>query len=216
MPPRRKPPPPTLVLFVRHGLTPTTGKVLPGQARGLHLADTGRAQAQRTGERVAALPRVGAVYSSPLERTRETAAAIARPHRLRVRTDRRLLDADTGDWTGRELKELVRLPEWRVVQRHPSGFRFPGGESFPEMQARMLAAVDDIRNRHVGEAVVVVSHADPIKVAVADAVGSPLDLFQRMNISPASVTAIVYGELGPNVLTVNWTGELDGLVPPPS
>jgi len=125
----------------------------------------------------------------------------------------RLLDADAGDWTGRALKELARTPEWRVVQRHPSGFRFPGGESFPEMQARMLAAVDDIRNRHVGEVVVIVSHADPIKVAVADAVGSPLDLFQRMNISPASVTAIAYGDLGPHVLTVNWTGELDGLAP---
>src|SRR5205809_3404926 len=101
MPPRRKPPPPTLVLFVRHGLTPTTGKVLPGQARGLHLADAGRAQAQRTGERIAALPRVGAVYSSPLERTRETAAAIARPHGLRVRTDRRLPGAGARRRTGR-------------------------------------------------------------------------------------------------------------------
>ena len=111
MPPRRKPPPPTLVLFVRHGLTPTTGKVLPGQARGLHLADAGRAQAHRTGERIAVVPRVGAVYSSPLERARETAAAIARPHKLRVRTDRRLLDADAGEWTGRQLKELARMPE---------------------------------------------------------------------------------------------------------
>src|SRR5436309_1915052 len=211
MPARRTSTPPTLVLFVRHGLTPTTGKRLPGVARGLHLSEEGRAQAEATAERIAALPRVDAVYASPLERARETARPTARRRGLRVRTERGLVDCDVGDWTGREIKKVARMPEWKVVQRHPSGFRFPGGESFAGMQARVVDAVARLRSRHPGGIVVAVSHADPIKVAVADAVGSPLDLFQRVVVSPGSVTPIVYGELGPTVLAVNWTGDLQGL-----
>jgi len=197
-------------------LTATTGTVLPGRAPGLHLSPKGRAQADAIATRVSGLRRLSAVYTSPMERARETAAPVARAARVAARVEAGLNECDFGEWTGRRLRELSRAPEWKTVQRYPSGFRFPGGESFPEMQARMLAAVDDIRNHHVGEVVVIVSHADPIKVAVADAVGSPLDLFQRMNISPASVTAIAYADLGPHVLTVNWTGELDGLAPPKS
>jgi hypothetical protein len=134
---KRKPPPATLVLLVRHGQTPTTGKVLPGRAAGLHLADAGREQAVRAAERIAELAQVDAVYASPLERARETAAPIATARRLKVSVDRGLLEADFGEWTGAELKALMKLPEWSTVQRYPSGFRFPGGESFPEMQQRI-------------------------------------------------------------------------------
>src|SRR5581483_5522216 len=132
-----KPPPATLVLLVRHGQTPTTGTVLPGRAAGLHLADKGRAQAAQVAERIKPFgDKVAAVYASPLERTRETAAPIAKALGRRVQRDRGLLEADFGDWTGAELKALMKLPEWRQVQGNPSGFRFPGGESFTEMQAR--------------------------------------------------------------------------------
>src|SRR5207253_672776 len=141
MPPRRKPPAPTTILLVRHGQTPTTGKHLPGRAPGLHLSDAGRHQAEAAAERIAALPRVDAVYASPLERTRETAAPIARARGLRVQLDKGLLECDYGDWTGAELKALSRLAEWKVVQHHPSGFRFPGGESLAEMQTRFTAAM---------------------------------------------------------------------------
>ena len=216
MPPRRRPTvPTTLMLLVRHGQTATTGKVLPGRAAGLHLSDAGRAQAEATAERLAALPRVDAVYSSPLERTRETAAPIAKRLGLKVTVDRGLLECDYGEWTGGELKALARTPEWRVVQRHPSGFRFPGGESFPEMLTRFTAALRRLCAAHVGGVVVAVSHADPIRLAVADALGAHLDHFQRVVVSPASVSAIAYGELGPAVLTVNSTGGLDQLVPKP-
>src|SRR5437868_809149 len=133
MPTRRRPKP-TLVLLVRHGHTPTTGKLLPGRAKGLHLSDKGRAQAAAAADRLSVLSKIDAVYSSPLERARETAAAIARPRGLRVRTERGLLEADIGEWTGWELKRAARTKEWRIVQRHPSGFRFPGGESISEMQ----------------------------------------------------------------------------------
>lgn len=201
-----KPPAPTLLLLVRHGQTPTTGKVLPGRAAGLHLADTGREQAQTAASRLAALKRVDAVYTSPLERTRETAAPIGKALGLPVRADRGLLEADFGDWTGQELKTLMKLPEWGTVQRAPSTFRFPGGESFLEMQTRIVGALDRLRARHPGGVVVAVSHADPIKAAVAHAMGTHLDLFQRIVISPCSVTAIAYHAGGPVVLTVNSTG----------
>ncbi|HEV2810279.1 MAG TPA: MSMEG_4193 family putative phosphomutase [Acidimicrobiales bacterium] len=191
------------MILVRHGQTPTTGSVLPGRAPGLHLAEAGVAQADAAAERLACLERVDAVYASPLERTRETAKPIARARGLRVRIDRGLLECDFGTWTGRALKELGRLPEWTTVQRYPSGFRFPGGESFPEMQVRMVSALARLAERHAGGVVVAVSHADPIKAAMADALGTHLDLFQRITISPCSASAISYGSGGPMVLTVN-------------
>ena len=208
MPRRPKPPPATVALFVRHGVTGTTGRVLPGRARGLHLADEGRAQAEAVAERLAGLKQVDAVYSSPLERTRETAAAIGKRLGLKVTTERGLLECDFGEWTGAELKTLAKLPEWGTVQRYPSGFRFPRGESFKEMQTRITDTVARLRERHPGQTVVLVSHADPIKAAVADAAGTPLDLFQRLVISPCSVTAIAYGAGGPMVLSVNSLGNL--------
>lgn len=195
----------TLVLLVRHGETPTTGKVLPGRAPGLHLSQRGLGQAERVAERLAGLS-LAAVYCSPLERTRETAAPTASAFGVPVTEDAGLLECDFGDWTGAELTALNRLPEWDAVQRTPSQFRFPAGESFLEMQARMVDAVGRIRDAHVGGVVVAFSHADPIKAAVAHALGTPLDLFQRIVISPCSVSAILFGADGaPAVLTVNST-----------
>ena len=202
----RKPPPSTLVLLVRHGQTATTGTLLPGRAPGLHLADKGNEQAAAVAERINALSRVDAVYASPLERARETAAPVGAVRKLRVRIERGLLECDFGDWTGQELKALMKLPEWSTVQRYPSGFRFPGGESFTEMQSRMVATVERLCAAHPGGVVVAVSHADPIKALVAHAMGTHLDLFQRIVISTCSVTAIAYGSGGPVVLTVNSTG----------
>ncbi len=210
MPARPKPPKPTTIAFVRHGQTPTTGKVLPGRAKGLHLADQGQAQAQAAADRLAAYAKVAAIYASPLERTRETAAPIGKALGLRVVVDRGLLECDFGAWTGRELKELYKLPEWQQVQRNPSQFRFPEGESFLEMQARTSDAVRRIVAAHPGEVVVCVSHADPIKVMVADAMGSHLDHFQRFGVSPCSITVIAYSVAGPSVQCVNSTAKLPG------
>lgn len=204
--PRTSPPPATLVLLVRHGQTPTTGHVLPGRARGLHLADRGREQAEQAAARIAELPRVDAVYASPLERARQTAAPIAAARGLKVRLDKGLLECDFGEWTGQELKQLMKRPDWATVQRAPSTFRFPGGESFTEMQTRMVSTLDRLRAAHLGGVVVCVSHADPIKAAVAHALGTHLDLFQRIVISTCSISAIAYGATGPVVLAVNSTG----------
>jgi probable phosphoglycerate mutase len=211
---RPKLPKPTLILFVRHGQTATTGSVLPGRAPGLHLADKGREQAEAAAERIGGLKKPPtAVYASPLERTRETAAPIAKRLGARVKSERGLLECDFGDWTGRKLKELYKQPEWSTVQRYPSGFRFPSGESFAEMQTRINDTSARLAARHPGETIVAVSHADPIKAAVAAAVGTHLDLFQRIVISPCSVTAIVYAPHGPMVLAVNTVGQLSELVP---
>jgi probable phosphoglycerate mutase len=204
--PTTAPPNSTLVLLVRHGQTPTTGQSLPGRAPGLHLADTGIAQAQRAADRIAELPTVDAIYASPLERARETAAPIAKARGMKVQIHKGLLECDFGDWTGAELKALMKLPEWNTVQRAPSTFRFPNGESFTEMQNRIVGALDAIRAAHPGGVVVCVSHADPIKAAVAHAVGTHLDLFQRIVIGTCSISAIAYTGGGPIVLAVNSTG----------
>jgi probable phosphoglycerate mutase len=205
-PPPKKQPLATTMLLVRHGQTPTTGKVLPGRAPGLHLADDGVRQAEIAAERIGALPQVDAVYSSPLERAKETAAPIAKARGLRTRVARGLFECDFGEWTGAELKNLYKLPEWQTVQRAPSMFRFPGGESFTEMQTRMVTTLDSLRAAHPGGTIVCVSHADTIKAAVAHAMGTHLDLFQRIVVSPASVTAITWTAGGPIVLAVNSTG----------
>jgi probable phosphoglycerate mutase len=199
--------PVTLVLLVRHGLTATTGVVLPGRRPGLHLSDVGRRQAEALARRLGALPRVAAVYTSPLERARETAAPIARIRRLRPRIERGLLEIDIGAWAGLRIARARRRREWTTVQQHPSGFRFPGGESFVEMQTRVTETLQRLVARHRGRAVVAVSHADPIKAAVAHAVGMPLDLFQRIAVGPASLTALAYGSSAPMLLTLN---SLDG------
>jgi probable phosphoglycerate mutase len=213
MPAARKHIPPTVVLLVRHGVTPTTGKILPGRAAGLHLSDEGRLQAEGAAKRIAHVPRVAAIYSSPLERARETAAPIARGRRMPIRIDRGLLECDFGEWTGERLDRLSKRPEWDVVQRHPSAFRFPGGESFTEMQARITGALARLVAQHPGRVIVAVSHADPIKTAVAHALGMPLDLFQRIVIGTASITAIAYGRTSVTALTVNSVdGDLASVV----
>jgi len=206
--------PATLLLLVRHGQTPTTGSVLPGRAPGLHLSDRGREQAERVAERLVGL-RVDALYSSPMERAQETAEPTAARTGLAVTPEEGLLECDFGGWTGSAISDLAALPEWQTVQHSPSQFRFPDGESFPEMQARIVGAMERARDAHAGGVVVCFSHADPIKAAVAHALGTPLDLFQRIYISPGSVSAISYTDgQDPAVLMVNSTAEpLSGLRP---
>jgi probable phosphomutase (TIGR03848 family) len=215
MPDQRRPPrpsPATLVLLVRHGQTSTTGVVLPGRAPGLHLSDDGRRQAEAVAARLAGIKHIAAVYASPLERARETAAPVARARHLAMRIERGLLECDFGEWTGGKLAQLGKKPEWQVIQRYPSGFRFPGGESFTEMQTRITSTLARLVERHRGNTIVAVSHADPIKAAVAHALGIHLDLFQRIVIATGSITAIAYRREGPAILTVNSVnGELGAL-----
>ncbi len=202
-----------MVLLVRHGTTPTTGKMLPGRAPGLHLADKGRAQASVVAGRIADMEKKPtAVYASPLERTRETAAPIASALGLRVRNAPGLIEADVGEWTEKPLRQLYKKKEWPTVQRWPVGFRFPGGESFAEMSVRSMDAVLALVTQHRGETIVAVSHADPIKAVVAAAAGVPLDLMPRLVVSPCSVSALLFTNTGVAVLCINSTGSLSELV----
>ena len=192
--------------MVRHGKTPSTGKLLPGRAKGLHLSDIGKQEALDVAQRLSNLKNVSAIYASPLERARETAAPTAKLLNQKVIINKGLFECDFGDWTGKELSKLMRLPEWSTVQRAPSTFRFPNGESFTQMQTRMTSTLDALRVKHSGGTVICFSHADPIKAAVAHAIGTHLDLFQRIVISTCSVSAVSYSGFGPVVLTVNSTG----------
>jgi probable phosphoglycerate mutase len=201
-------------VLVRHAVTAQTGPMLSGRTPGIDLSDRGREQAKALGERLAKLP-ITVVYASPIERTTQTAAAVAEHHGLTVQPLPGVIEADYGEWTGGQLSDLAKTDLWKTVQRSPSRARFPNGESLAEMQTRMVVALEEVVVRHRGELVVVVSHADPIKAAIAHYTGVHLDLFQRIVVSPASVTVFELGEHGAAMVKCNDTGSLDELVPPP-
>ena len=196
-----------ILLLIRHAVNDWVGERLAGWTAGVHLNDEGRAQATALAQRLAKVP-LAAIYSSPLERTLETAEPLAQAHGLAVQAREGLGETQYGDWTGRTLKELRDEKLWPVVQVYPSGARFPAGESMREVQARIVAELDAIRDSHTGQTVAVVSHSDPIKMAVAHYAGLPLDLFQRLTISPASVTAFAFTQFGPRLLCMNYTDPL--------
>ena len=188
----------------------------------MKLDEAGLQQAAAVGERLAALP-LAAIVTSPLDRCKQTAAAIAKHHEaLRPATDRRLTECGYGDWTGKKISELAKDPLWAVVQQHPSAVTFPGGESMRGMQQR---AVDAIRAHDAALAVshgpqaiwVAVSHGDVIKSIVADALGQHLDTFQRIVVDTASTTIITYTATRPFLVRLNDSGsELASLVPKPA
>jgi probable phosphomutase (TIGR03848 family) len=206
----------TTLLLVRHGLTDANaGGLLAGWTPGVHLAEKGRAQATALSQRLATVP-VAAVVSSPLERCQETAAALLADREMDVITDERLGECRYGDWTGQELKKLVKDPMWKVVQAHPSAAVFPGGEALRDTQARAVAAIRE-RNLELGADAtwVAVTHGDVIKSVLADALGMHLDLFQRIVVDPCSVSVVRYTELRPFVVRMNDTGgAVDDLLPP--
>jgi probable phosphoglycerate mutase len=205
---------PTRVVLVRHGVTAQTGPLLSGRLPGIELSEKGIEQAEQAGARLAGLA-IAAVYASPIERTTQTAQCIAARLDLPVRALEGVIEADYGEWTGGKIAELAKTDEWKVVQVAPSRARFPGGESIREMQARTVAALDAVVAAHPHETVVVVSHADPIKSAIAHYAGMHLDLFQRVHVSPASVTVLEFHTHGVLLVKCNDTGSLDELLPPP-
>ncbi len=194
------------VILARHGRTSANaGGVLAGRSKGVHLDEAGLAQARTAAERLAGLS-LAAVVTSPLERCRETAKVMAPG--VRAVADRRLLECDYGEWTGQELKRLAKEKLWRTVQAQPSGARFPGGESLPEMSARAVAAVRDrdaALSEDTGDHAVwlAVSHGDVIKAILADALGMHLDAFQRIMVDPGSLSVVRYTPQRAFVLTMN-------------
>lgn len=199
-------PPMARLLLIRHGPTPETGRRLTGRLPGVGLDEAGRGAAERTATRLADV-RLRAVYSSPIERTWETARIIAAPHRLQPVADDGLLEVDYGSWSGRTLQSLYRLKAWRTVQVTPSRMRFPDGEALADAQRRAVDTCERLAASHGNAIIALVSHSDIIKGVVGHYLGQPLDLFQRLDIAPASVSVVDIPRQGiPVVAAVNSTG----------
>lgn len=195
-----------LLLLIRHGENEytRTGK-LAGWTKGVGLNEAGRQQAEALAERLKDAP-IKAIYSSPLERAQETAAPLARALRLKVALRPGLGEVHYGEWTGKSLKRLARTKLWRVVQHLPSAMQFPDGETMRAAQLRLVDELERIAQAHPKAMVAVFSHSDPIKLAVAYYLGMPLDLFQRLMIGTASVTALRLGQGQPSLVKLNDTG----------
>ncbi|HEV3473028.1 MAG TPA: MSMEG_4193 family putative phosphomutase [Actinomycetota bacterium] len=192
----------TTLYLVRHAVTADTGKRLTGWTQGVSLTDEGRVQARAVAAALAGVPFKG-LYSSPIDRTLETAKAIAEGHGLSVRTRRGLGEIDYGTWTDRPLKLLARTKLWQRVMSYPSGVRFPEGETLREAQTRAIDEIEKIHDEHPKGPVCCVSHGDVIKLVLAHYLGVHIDLYQRIVVAPASVSLIVLGPQGPRVWGVN-------------
>ncbi len=196
----------TRVFLIRHADVEPIGRWLAGRTRGIHLSEKGKMQAQELVRRLATT-RLDAIYSSPLERARETAEYAARSKNLAILTCDRLTDIDFGEWTGKTFDALDAMPEWHRFNAERSNSRIPGGETMLDVTRRMVEAIESIRDRHDGAAVAVFSHCDSIRAAIAHYAGMALDSILRISIDPASISALDVNERGAQVLALNVGGE---------
>jgi probable phosphoglycerate mutase len=194
-------------------VTDLTSTQLVGRTPGVPLNQAGLEQAGAVVARLAALD-VAAVYSSPMQRAMETAAPLAQARGLTVVEEPGLIEVEYGEWTAQPYKSLRRTDLWKRVQDRPADARFPGGEAIREVQARAVAAVERLAQAHPDQTVAAFSHGDVIKAAVAHLVGLHLDLFQRIGVTPGSITAVLLGQGQPRLLRLNETGDLSDLRPP--
>jgi probable phosphomutase (TIGR03848 family) len=205
-----------ILLLIRHGENEFTksGK-LAGHTPGVHLNEKGQQQAQALGEALKGIP-ITTIYSSPLERALETAAPIAAAHNLTVIQEPDLIESFIGKWQGRSWKALSLTKAWKIVQHAPSRFRFPEGESFPEMQTRIVSALERILQSHKkpNGIIACVFHADPIKLAISHFLGLPLDHFQRLGCDTGSVSVLNVGEMGAGLIKLNQRLPFDFPTPP--
>lgn len=197
----------TTLLLIRHADTDAVGNTLAGWQAGWHLNPRGLKQAEGLTKNLAALP-IRAIYSSPLERCRETAEALAKPHGLKLNPRTALGEMRMGTWEGRRFDELAHDEQWRRFNEFRSGTRAPNGESMLETQARMVSELECIAQSHDGELAAVVSHADPLRSALAHYLGMPLDSMQRFELVPASVSVVLVSAGPPVVRCLNYTGGL--------
>lgn len=206
---KKEAPAPTTYLFlVRHGENEWTERgALAGRTPAVALNEKGWEQSRQVAERLKFQP-VTAIYSSPLLRCLQTAQPLAAALDIPVSIEPGILEVDYGDWRGGELKELGKLPEWQLVQIFPGGFRFPGGETLREVQNRVITTLERIRAEHEGQVVAVYAHGDVLRTALAYYLGTPLDLFQRIQISTASVSLVAFHRFGPRILAMNDSGGL--------
>ena len=194
-----------IVHLIRHGHNDYVKKgLLAGRLPGVHLNEKGRTEVAALAEAMKDTP-LKAVYSSPLDRALETARIVARLHGLQVERRPNLIETALGDWEGKSVKRLSRERRWRQLQENPSQFRFPGGEWMVEQQARLVKEVETLWARHkIKDHFAIIGHADPLKLIVAHYLGLPLDLFQRLAMDTASVSALMIEEKETKLLRLNW------------
>ncbi len=197
----------TTILLIRHGDNDYAGHTLVGWTPGIHLNESGRRQAEKLAKRLSSAP-IRAIYSSPLERTRETAAPLAARLGLEVRICEALGEIRFGDWTGRKVAELEDDPLWRRFNTQRASTRVPGGEWMLEVETRMVEAFEGFRREHPDELIAVFSHGDPIRAVLMHYLGMPVDFIHRLEIPTTGVSVIALNESGPVVLRMNDTGEL--------
>jgi probable phosphoglycerate mutase len=197
----------TRFLLIRHATTDSVGKRLSGRTPGVLLNPAGEEQAQRLARRLADLP-INAIYSSPLERAVATAGPLAKILNLQTKIGEDFLEINFGDWTNKSFTEIQNQPEFQLFNSFRSSTRIPGGELMLEAQVRIITGLQKLSQQHPNETVAIVSHADLIKAAVAYYAGIQLDMFSRIEISPASVSIVeVYPETA-RIMLVNDTGEI--------
>ena len=198
----------TYVLWIRHAENDWVGtNRLAGRTNGVHLNDRGREQSTKLAELLKHHP-ISAIYSSPLERCLQTAEPVAAALGQQVHPEPGILEVDYGEWQGGDLKELSKLPEWQSVQHFPSSFRFPGGETLHQTQSRAVWTVDRLVQAHPNQLVALFSHGDVIRTTLAHYMGTPIDLFQRIVINTASISALAFYNGRPLVLFTNYTADL--------
>lgn len=198
----------TYILLIRHGENDWVGTDrLAGRTPEVHLNETGQKQAAEIADHLSQQS-VAAIYSSPLIRCLETARPAAHKLGLEVQSETGVLEVDYGEWQGGNLKELSKLSEWQLVQHYPSSFRFPGGETLYEVQARAVATLEQLRQRHPNELIAIYSHGDVIRTTLAHYLGIPMDLFQRVLINTASISALAFHGSRSAVLFTNYQSQL--------
>jgi probable phosphomutase (TIGR03848 family) len=204
----------TALFLIRHAANDFVkeGK-MAGWLPDIHLNDEGRQQAEQMARRMDKIV-LDAIYSSPLERAVETAEYLARPRGLEIQRRESLGEIRVGAWEGQKIEDLNKTDEWQMFQVYPSGTHLPGGETGRQMQMRAVGEIESICAAHPEGSVAIVSHADTVKAIVAHYAGIHLDLFQRLVVSPASVTVLWLGPWGPRVVRLNDAGPLDELKPP--
>lgn len=200
----------TTFFLIRHGSCAGLGRTLWGRTRGICLNEKGKLQAQRLADRFREIT-LHAIYSSPLERALETAETLGRQMNIEVHKDPAFNEIHFGDWTGKSFEALSTQQCWRRFNNERAATRIPGGESFVEVQNRAVTALYSLRSQYNSANIAIVSHADVIKAAVGYVTTTPIDLLQRIEISPCSVSIIAMDNDSPRLLTINNKAELDQL-----
>jgi probable phosphomutase (TIGR03848 family) len=203
------------ILLIRHGETDFVGKRLSGHLPGVHLNDKGRRQAEDVAHFLANAP-IKAIYSSPLERTRETAQPLAELLNLPVTIHPGLIEINFGTWQGKTTRQMHRLKLWKMVVEKPSEMQFPGGESFSAAQERLSIAIEEIKGSHgKDDLVACFSHSDSIRLLVAHYLNMELDTFQRLSIDTASISVLNLGDGIPHLRHMNLLPSIEWESPKP-